>query len=171
MLEPDGRTRYAAPLDGAPRFGPVITRIDGATVALIADTGPDPVPAADRRPGHHRRPPHRARKLTATPGGSVLLTLPGDRVGYLHHGAVHTVQVLPRTSPAAALDDGAVLATQPGTGAWWTLRDDAPPTAVTPTAPPGAGAVQTVLAVTATRVLLTWTPAHPTPPPAAATPR
>ena len=39
----------------------------------------------------------------------MLLTLPGDRVGYLHHGAVHTVQVLPRTSPAAALDDGAVV--------------------------------------------------------------
>ena len=109
-------------------------------VALIADTGRirywpltgGPDTAVDLPTGG---------KLTATPGGSVLLTLPGDRVGYLHHGAVHTVQVLPRTSPAAALDDGAVVATQPA-GAWWTLRGDTPPTAVTPTAPPGAGAVQ-----------------------------
>ena len=31
VLEPDGRTRFAAPLDAAPRFGPVITRVDGAT--------------------------------------------------------------------------------------------------------------------------------------------
>ena len=38
-----------------------------------------------------------------------MLALPGDRVGYLHGGAVHTVQTLPRTSPAIALD-GAVLA-------------------------------------------------------------
>ena len=87
----------------------------------------------------------------------MLLTLPGDQVGYLHGGAVHTVQVLPRTSPAIALD-GAVLVIQPDTGAWWTLTDDAAPTSVTPKAPPGAGTVDRVLAVTATRVLITWTP-------------
>ena len=105
-------------------------------------------------------------KLTAAVGGSVLLTLPGDQVGYLHGGAVHTVQVLPRTQPAVALD-GAVLVIQPDTGAWWTLTDDAAPTSVTPKAPPGAGTVDTVLAVTATRVLITWKPARSTrnPPP------
>ena len=72
----------------------------------------------------------------------MLLTLPGDRVGYLHGGAVHTVQLLPRTNPAIALD-GAVLVIQPDTGAWWTLTGDAAPTSVTPEAPPGAGAVDT----------------------------
>ena len=105
VLEPDGRTRYAAPLEPRPvRPGDHPDRRHHGRVDRRPR--PDPVPAADRRPGHHPRPPDR-RELTATPGGSVLLTLPGDRVGYLHHGAVHTVQVLPRTSPAAALD-GAV---------------------------------------------------------------
>ena len=51
-----------------------------------------------------------------------------------------------------------MLVVQPDTGAWWTLTDDAAPTSVTPAAPPGAGTVNRVLAVTATHVLIAWHP-------------
>ena len=160
VLEPDGRTRWAAPLDGTPTFGPVITRVDGTTVALIG-TGKQirywPLTGSPRTDVDL---PSGAR-LTAAVGGSVLLTLPGDRVGYLHSGSVRTVQVLPRTKAAIAVDGG-VLVVQADTGAWWTLTDDAAPTSVTPTAPTGAGPVQAVLAVTATRVLIAWNPTTPT---------
>jgi hypothetical protein len=135
----------------------VITQVDGAPVALIA-TGKQirywPLAGG---PGTDLDLPSGA-KLTTAAGGSVLLTLPGDQVGYLHGGAAHTVQVLPRTRAAIALD-GAVLVIQPDTGAWWTLTDDAAPTSVAPKTPTGAGSISRVLAVTATRVLITWTPA------------
>ena len=141
----------------------MITRVDGTTVALIATTRTIRYWPLTGGPGTDVDLPTGARLSTpAGGGGSVLLTLPGDRVGYLHGGAVHTVQTLPRTSPAIALD-GAVLVVQPDTGAWWTLTDDTAPTSVTPTAPPGAGGVDRVLAVTATHVLIAWHPAAPDP--------
>lgn len=157
VLEPDGRTRYAAEVDGAPRFGPVITRIDGTAVAVIATTRTIRYWPLTGGPGTDVDLPSGARLSTAV-GGSVLLTLPGDRVGYLHGGAVRTVQTLPRTTPGIALD-GAALVVQPDTGAWWTLTDDAAPTSVTPAAPPGAGPVDRVLAVTGSHVLIAWHPA------------
>jgi hypothetical protein len=157
VLEPDGRTRFAVPVDGVPRFGPVITRVDGAVVVLIGTTRAIRYWPVTGGPGTDVDLPTGAR-LTAAIGGSVLLTLPGDRVGYLHGGAVHTVQTLPRTSPAIALD-GAVLAVQPDTGGWWTLTDTTAPISVTPAAPPGAGVVDRVLAVTAAHVLIAWHPA------------
>jgi hypothetical protein len=161
VLEPDGRTRYAVPLDDPPRFGPVITDVDGTMVALIG-TG-DQVrywPLAggagidvDLPTGAHP---------TVADGASVLFTLAGNRVGYLHDGTVRVVPLLPRTDPGIAVD-GAVVVTQPDTGAWWTVRADAAPTATRPTPPPGAGAVQAVLGITATHVILAWAPAAPDP--------
>ena len=94
----------------------------------------------------------------------MLLTLPGDRVGYLHGGAVHTVQAAAPDQPRRSPWTAAVLAVQPDTGAWWTLTDDTAPTSVTPAAPPGAGAVNRVLAVTATHVLIAWHPHRATDP-------
>jgi len=156
VLEPDGRTRFAAALDDAPRFGPVITRVDGATVALIGTADQLRYWPVTGGPGTDIDLPSGAH-LDAT-GESVLLTLPGDRLGYLHAGAVQTLPTLPRTTPAIALD-GAAVVTQPDTGAWWTLRVDTAPTSIRPAAPPGAAAVQSVLAVTATHVLIAWAPA------------
>ena len=121
-----------------------------------------PVLAVDRRAGNRCRPAHRRQAHARRSGGSVLLTLPGDRVGYLHGGAVHTVQLLPRTTPGIAID-GAVLVVQPDTGAWWTLTGDTAPASITPAAPPGAGPVDRVLAVTGSRVLISWAPAAPDP--------
>jgi hypothetical protein len=141
----------------------VITQVDGTTVALIATAKQIRYWPLTGGPGTDVDLPSGDR-LTTTIGGSVLLTLPGDQAGYLHGGAVHTVQLLPRTSPAIALD-GAVVVIQPDTGAWWTLTDDTAPTSVTPKAPAGADRVDTVLAVTATRVLLAWTPASVNPAP------
>ena len=159
VLGPDGRTRFAAPVDGAPRFGPVLTRVDGTAVALIATPATIRYWRLDDATETELDLPSGARlSVPAGGGGSVLLTLPGDRVGYLHGGAVHTVQTLPRTSPALALD-GAVIVSQPDTGAWWTLTDDAAPTSIPPIAPPGAAAVTRVLAVTAGHVLIAWNPA------------
>ena len=160
VLEPDGRTRYAAPLDDPPRFGPVITRVDGSSVALLATTDKVRYWPLTGGPGTDIDLPAGAH-LTAA-GESVLLTLPGDRVGYLHGGALQVLQTLPRTDPAAALDGAAVL-TQPDTGTWWTLRADAAPDSTRPAAPPGGGAVQAVLAVTATHVLIAWAPTAPDP--------
>ena len=97
VLEPDGRTRYAAPLEGAPRFGPVITRIDGTTVALLADTdriryrpltgGPDTT--VDLPAGG---------KLTATPAGRCCSPCPATG-----SGTCTTVRCTPcRCCPAPA---------------------------------------------------------------------
>ena len=68
------------------------------------------------------------------------------------------VPLLPRTDPGIAVD-GAVVLTQPDTGAWWTVRGDAAPTPTRPAPPPGAAAVHAVLGITATRVILAWAPA------------
>ncbi|HZM66762.1 MAG TPA: hypothetical protein VFC16_10740, partial [Nakamurella sp.] len=156
ILGPDGATRWAFSLNHAPTSGPVITRVDGATVALVVDGDQIRYWPIDTGVETDVGLPTGAQ-LSAG-GESVLLTLPGDHLGYLHGGAIQTVQTLPRTDPAVALD-GAVLVTQPDTGAWWVLRSDAAPVSARPTAPPGAGAVDKVLGVSATHVLIAWTPA------------
>jgi hypothetical protein len=150
VLEPTGQTRWAVPLDTPPRVGPLALTVDGADVVAIAGTrdltywpltgGTEtvvPLPSGAK----------------VTPTGLVIL--PGDRLGYLHGGALQTVEALPRTDPAIALD-GAVLVTQPDTGAWWTLTASAAPTAVRPTPPPGANAVTAVLATSEDQVLTGW---------------
>ena len=162
VLEPDGRTRYAVPLDDPPRFGPVITKVDGTTVALLATADQVRYWPLTGGPGTDIDLPTGAHPTATAGGASVLLTLPGDRVGYLHAGTVRVVPLLPRTDPGIALD-GTVVLTQPDTGAWWTVRADAAPTSIRPAPPPGAAAVQNVLRVTATRVILAWTPAVPDP--------
>lgn len=155
VLEPNGQTRWAVPLDTPPRVGPLVLTIDGADVVALAGTrdltywpligGTEtvvPLPAG--------------AKVTSTG----LVILPGDRVGYLHGGALQTVEVLPRTDPAIALD-GAVLVTQPDTGAWWTLTATTAPTAVRPTPPPGAETVTGVLATSEDQVLIGWSTGKP----------
>lgn len=154
-LAPDGRTRWAVPLDTVPRVGPLVVDVDGAPVVAVADTrdltywpltgGPAtvvPLPAGAK----------------VTPTGMV--TLPNNRLGYLHAGALQTVDGLPRTEPGIALD-GAVLVTQPDDGAWWTLSAGTAPTAVQPTAPPGAAQIDRVLAVDARQVLIGWATPDP----------
>ena len=159
ILDPDGRTRYAFTLNGAPRFGPVITHIDGATVALVTTT------AAVRywrlAGGAETDVDLPTGAQLGASGESVLLTLPNDRLGYLHGGSVQTVEALPRTDPGIALD-GSVLLTQPDTGAWWTLRTDASPTSVRPAAPATHLVVDRVLGITAARALIAWKPATTT---------
>jgi hypothetical protein len=150
VLEPTGQTRWAVPLDTPPRVGPLALTVDGADVVAIAGTrdlsywpltgGPEtvvPLPSGAK----------------VTPTG--LVVLPNEQLGYLHGGALQTVEALPRTDPAIALD-GAVLVTQPDTGAWWTLTATAAPTAVRPTPPPGAADVTAVLATSADQVLIGW---------------
>ena len=127
VLEPDGRTRYAVPLDDPPRFGPVITTVDGTLVVLVGTADQVRYWPLTGGPGTDVDLPTGAHPTATTVGGSVLFTLPGDRVGYLHDGAVHVVPLLPRTDPGIAVD-GAVVLTQPDTGAWWTVRGDAAPT-------------------------------------------
>jgi hypothetical protein len=160
VLEPDGRTRFAVALDRTPTFGPVITRVDGAAVALIATARQIQYWQLDSGAGTTVDLPTGA-KLSAG-GESVLITMPGDRAGYLHDGGLQTVRVLPRTSPVIALD-GAVVVVQPDTGAWWTLRADAAPTVITPVTPTSAGIVNRVLAVSADRVIVVWNMAAPNP--------
>jgi hypothetical protein len=150
VLEPNGQTRWAVPLDTPPRVGPVLLTIDGADVVAIAGTrdltywpltgGTEtvvPLPAG--------------AKVTSTG----LVILPNKQLGYLYGGALQTVAALPRTDPAIALDGG-VLVTQPDTGAWWTLTATAAPTAVRPAPPSGADAVTAVLATSADQVLIGW---------------
>ena len=158
VLEADGRTRYAVPLDDPPRFGPVITTVDGTLVVLVGTADQVRYWPLTGGPGTDVDLPTGAHPTATTVGGSVLFTLPGDRVGYLHDAAVRVVPLLPRTDPGIAVD-GAVVLTQPDTGAWWTVRGDAAPTSTRPAPPPGAAAVHAVLGVTATRVILAWTPA------------
>ncbi|HZM65272.1 MAG TPA: hypothetical protein VFC16_03105, partial [Nakamurella sp.] len=156
ILNPDGTTRWAYSLSHAPSFGPVITRVDGATVALVVDGDQIRYWPIDTGAETDVALPQGA---TLSGGGeSVLLTLPGDSLGYLHAAAVQTVEQLPRTDPAVALD-GAVLVTQPDTGAWWVLRSDAAPVSARPTPPAGAGTVDKILGVSATHVLISWNPA------------
>ena len=156
ILGPDGTTRWAASLGHPPSFGPVITRVDGATVALVVDGDQIRYWPIDTGVETDVGLPQGAKLSYG--GESVLLTLPGDHLGYLHGAAVQTVEQLPRTDPAVALD-GAVLVTQPDTGAWWVLRSAAAPVSARPPAPPGAGTVDKVLGVSATHVLISWTPA------------
>jgi hypothetical protein len=150
VLEPTGQTRWAVPLDTPPRVGPLALTVDGADVVAIAGTrdltywpltgGTEtvvPLPSGAK----------------VTPTGVVVL--PNNQLGYLHGGALQTVDGLPRTDPAIALD-GAVLVTQPDTGAWWTLTATTPPTAVRPTPPAGADAVTAVLATSDDQVLIGW---------------
>lgn len=150
VLESDGRTRWAVPLDRPPRLGPVILTVDGAPIVMVADTkeitywplagGPETV--VDLPSG-----------ATVTPTG--LVEFRDGRLGYLHADALTTVQSLPRTYPAIAVD-GAVLVTQPDTGAWWALRAGQAPTPVRPAAPKGATTVQRVLALTANHAVVAW---------------
>jgi hypothetical protein len=150
VLEPNGQTRWAVPLDTPPRVGPLALTIDGADVVAVAGTrdltywplngGPEtvvPLPAG------------------AKVGPTGLVILPKNQLGYLHGGVLQTVDGLPRTDPAIALD-GAVLVTQPDTGAWWTLTATTPPAAIRPTPPPGADAVTAVLATNDDQVLIGW---------------
>jgi hypothetical protein len=150
VLEPTGQTRWAVPLDTPPRVGPLLLTIDGVEMVAVAGirdltywpitSGPEtvvPLPSG----------------ATVTPTGLVIL--PNKQLGYLYGGALQTVEALPRTDPAIALD-GAVLVTQPDTGAWWTLTATTPPTAVRPTPPPGADAVTAVLATSEDQVLIGW---------------
>lgn len=150
VLEADGRTRWAVPLDTAPRLGPVILTVDGAQVVMVAGTrdltywpltgGPETV--VDLPTG-----------AKVTPTG--LVELRDEHLGYLHDGGLATVESLPRTEPAIAVD-GAVLVTQPDTGTWWALRAGEDPAAVHPIPPDGATTVQRVLALTADRAVVAW---------------
>lgn len=154
VLEPDGRTRWAVPLTAAPRLGPILARVDGADVALIAGTreltywplagGPEtvvPLPPGAR----------------VTPSG--LVELRENQLGYLQAGALTVVDTLPRTEPALAID-GAVLVSQADNGSWWTLRANQQPTAVVPAPPPGATGVERVLTVAADHVVIAWATAE-----------
>ena len=155
VLEPTGQTRWAVPLDTPPRVGPLILTVDGVDVVVIAEsrdiiywplTGGDetvvPLPSG--------------AKITT----SGLVVLPDDHLGYLHDGGLQTVESLPRTDPAIALDS-AVLVTQPDTGAWWTVSATAAPTAVQPAPPPGATSVTAVLATASDEVLVGWNTDNP----------
>lgn len=150
VLEADGRTRWAVPLDTAPRLGPVILTVDGTQVVMVAGTrdltywpltgGPENV--VDLPTG-----------AKVTPTG--LIELRGEQLGYLHAGGLTTVEGLPRTEPAIAVD-GAALVTQPDNGTWWALRAGQDPAAVHPAPPDGATTVQRVLAITADRAVVAW---------------
>lgn len=150
VLEADGRTRWAVPLDTAPRLGPVILTVDGTQVVMVAGTrdltywpltgGPETV--VDLPAG-----------AKVTPTG--LVELRDEQLGYLHAGGLGVVESLPRTEPAIAVD-GAVLVTQPDTGTWWALRAGQSPAAVQPAPPDGATTVHRVLAVTADRAVVAW---------------
>ena len=157
VLEPDGRTRWATTLDGPPKFGPVITQVDGTPVALIGTGKQIRYWPLTGGPGTDLDLPSGAR-LTATVGGRCCSPCPATR-----SATCTAVPSTPcRSCPAPARRSpwtARCWSIQPDTGAWWTLTDDAAPTSVTPKAPPGAGRVDTVLAVTATRVLIAWNPA------------
>lgn len=144
-----------APLDTAPRVGPVVLDVDGAQAIAVAGTrdltywpltgGPEtavPLPAA--------------AKVTATG----MITLPNNQLGYLHAGALQVVNGLPRTTPGVALD-GAVVVTQDDNGTWWTLANDTAPKGTQPRKPTGATGFGDALAVGADQVLLAWTTADP----------
>lgn len=160
ILAPDGSTKWAYSLGHAPSFGPVITKVDGATVALVIEGEQIRYWPLDTGVEVDVDAPSGGTPSAA--GESVLFTLPSGELGYLHGGAVQTVRMLPRTGPGIAID-GAVLVTQPDTGTWWTLRSDAPPTAVHPRTPAGAGAVDKVLAITPKVVVIAWNLATPDP--------
>ncbi|WP_420119410.1 hypothetical protein, partial [Micromonospora sp.] len=153
VLETDGRTRWATPLTSAPRVGPLLARVDGADVALIAGTrdltywpltGGDPTVVS------------LPSGATVTPDG--LIKLRDDQLGYLHAGTLAVVDELPRTEPAIAVD-GAVIVTQADDGAWWTLRADAAPTVAKPAAPTGATGFKAFLAVGPDHVITVWSTA------------
>lgn len=153
VLETDGRTRWAAPLSTAPRVGPILSRVDGVDVALIAGTrdvtywpltGGDPTVVS------------LPSGATLTPTG--VIKLRDDQLGYLHAGAIAVVDQLPRTEPAIAVD-GAVIVTQADDGAWWTLRADAAPTVAKPAPPTGVTGLRDFLAVGPDHVITAWTTA------------
>ena len=155
ILEPNGQTRWAVPLDTAPKAGPLVLSIDGEQVVLV--TGSREVTYWPLTGGPETVVPLPANaKITATG----LITLPGDHIGYLHSGALQTIDGLPRTNPAIALD-GAVLVTQPDTGAWWTLTATTTPEAVHPAPPAGAATIERLLAAGPDQILLGWTTAKP----------
>lgn len=152
VLEADGRTRWATPLATAPRLGPVLARVDGVDIALIAGTrdltywplaaGGEPIVVS------------LPSGATVTPTG--LVKLRDNQLAYLHAGALSVVDELPRTEPAIAVDGGA-LVTQADDGAWWTLRDGTTPTAAKPAPPATAVTFDEFLAVGADHVITAWT--------------
>ena len=154
VLEPDGRTRWATALAAAPRLGPIVARVDGVDVALIAGTrdltywpltgGPETVVSLPT-----------GAKVTA----SGLVKLRDNQLGYLHAGDLAIVDTLPRTEPAIALD-GAVLVSQADNGSWWTLRADQQPSATVPGPPAGATGIERVLTVAADHVVIAWATAE-----------
>lgn len=153
VLETDGRTRWANPLPTAPRVGPILARVDGVDVALVAGTrdvtywpltGGDPTVVS------------LPSGATLTPTG--VIKLRDDQLGYLHAGAIAVVDQLPRTEPAIAVD-GAVIVTQADDGAWWNLRSDAAPTVAKPAPPTGVTGLRDFLAVGPDHVITAWTTA------------
>lgn len=150
VLEPTGQTRWAVPLDTPPRVGPLALTVDGADVVAIAGTRD--LTYWPLTGGTETVVPLPSGAKVTTTG---LVVLPNNQLGYLHGGALQVVEALPRTDPVIALD-GAVLVTQPDTGAWWTLTATAAPTAVRPTPPPGAADVTAVLATSNDQVLIGW---------------
>lgn len=156
VVDAAGRARWSTPLDdGAPRFGPVLTTVDGARVVLITDsrsitywplTGGKPTTVVL---------PKDVRGTINTAGDSALITLGGDRVAYLQHGQLQIVQTLPRTEPAFALD-GAAVVIEPESGTWWTLTESKRPVPTRPKAPAAHLAVHDLVGITPTAAVIAW---------------
>lgn len=156
VVDARGRARWSTPLDdGAPRGGPALTTIDGQRVVLISDsrtltywplTGGEPTTI---------ELPKDVRGTINTAGESPLITLGDNRVGYLQHGQLQIVQILPRTEPAFAIDGAAVI-TEPDTGTWWTLTADKQPVPTRPKAPAAKLAVHDIIGITPTAAVVAW---------------
>ena len=156
MLNPDGSTRYTAPLATRPVYGPVITTVDGAKVVLLQTNSQTvsywPLDGGD--PTTVELPDQVAGQIN-TAGPSVMVPLSDQRVAYLYHHAWQTLEALPLTTPKFSTD-GAVVSVQPETGAWWTQRIDAAPTSTRPARPAGAIALGQILAITPQHAILSW---------------
>lgn len=162
VLSPDGSTRFTQPLTTTPAYGPVITTVDGAKVALLQES-PTTItywPITGGAATTVNLPDGVSGQLN-TNGPSVMVPLSDQRVAYLHHGAFQTLEALPLTTSMFAVD-GSVISVQPETGAWWSQRIDASPTSIKPTKPAGVEGIDQILAITPQHAIISWKTPPPT---------
>ena len=161
VLDPTGRTLWATSIgDEQIVAGPKILTVNDRRVVLVA-TATDVTywPLTGGTPTTVPLPADAVGELDLT-GDNAGVELANDRLAYLDGAAFRTLDALPLTEMAFAMD-GRIVSVQSETGAWWSQRADSAPTATRPAAPPHTYGLDQILALTPDHVILSWNGTNP----------
>ena len=161
VIDATGRTLWATAIgDDQIVAGPKILTLDNRQVVLVGgSTNVTYWPLTGGNPTTVDLPADTVGALNLA-GDNVGIQLADNRIAYLDATGFRTLDALPLTEMAFALD-GRIISAQSETGAWWTQRADSAPTATRPAAPTHTYGLDQILTITPDHVILSWNGTNP----------